>query len=212
MISVNIYKKIFISGFLISLFIYVYPASGGIVSLCLSAFSHQSFVFRSSDFHNPLSKVLIGGREKAQDLNFLKGLKVLRKKKQRRMFDKGLKEMLDFLERSSTQKEAEILKRLDVSMEDAINNVSKIMEFVESLPEGEAVYYRKTAQAVLAVFSKHLPILLRQSPNSSDIPRMRLILKTIAEFDPSRPKFSLYKIKRSIEGRYSMREFILCKV
>lgn len=43
-----------------------------------------------------------------------------------------------------------------------------------------------------------------------DVARHMLILKSIAEFDPQKPKFSLYKIKRSIEGRHSLREYILC--
>ena len=213
MTSFKTYKKIFINGFLVSFFICVYPAfGGGVRTACKKAFMDQSFVFNSAEFKNPLSKVLIKGHQQARDLKFLQSLKILRKRKQNKMFDKGLREMLKFLERSSTRKEAEVLSRLDVSMEDAINNVSKIMEFVESLPEGEALYYRRIAQAVLAVFSKHVPIMLRHPPSALDIPRMRLILKDIAEFDPQRPRYSLYKIKRSIEGRYSMREFILCKV
>lgn len=213
MIGFRFSQKIFFNFFMFFLLIYVYPAFGkGVRTACKNAFMDQSFVFDTAEFKNPLSKVLIQGHQQARDLKFLQSLKVLRKKKQNKMFDRGLREMLKFLERSPKNKEAEVLRRLDVSMEDAINNVSKIMEFVESLPEGEALYYRKTAQAVLAVFSKYVPIMLQQPPSALDIPRMSLILKDIANFDPQRPRYSLYKIKRSIEGRYSMREFVLCKV
>ena len=213
MICFRFYKKILFRFFIFFLFTYVYPAFGVNVSaVCRMAFVDQSFVFSSAEFKNPLSKVLIKGHQQARDLKFLQSLKVLRKRKQNKMFDKGLREMLKFLERSSTRREAEVLSRLDISMEDAINNVSKIIEFVESLPEGEALYYRKIAQAVLAVFSKYVPIMLQHSPSALDIPRMSLILKDIANFDPQRPRYSLYRIKRSIEGRYSMREFILCKL
>ena len=213
MIGFKFFKKIIFNFFMLFLLVYVYPAYGvSVRTACKKAFTDQSFVFNSAEFKNPLSKVLIKEHQQARDLKFLQSLKVLRKKKQNKIFDKGLREMLKFLERSSTHREAEVLRRLDVSMEDAINNVSKIMEFVESLPEGEALYYRKIAQAVLAVFSKHVPIMLQHPPSALDVPRMSLILKDIANFDPQRPRYSLYKIKRSIEGRYSMREFILCKV
>lgn len=187
--------------------IYPYSSDTKLRSLCSRAFfsKETSSFFIAGEFNNPVSKTIIEGYETA------KRLQLFDNKKQIREFEKGLKDMLEFLEHTHAHKEQMILSKLDVSLEASVNKVPEIMEFVQGLQPGEALYFKKIAQAVLAIFSKHIPVMLKEDISQADWPRMNLILKNVVAFDMQNPRFSLYKIKRAIEGRYSLKEFILCR-
>ena len=189
--------------------------SGALVgSLCSKVFFNRKAAFIDLNCKNPLAVLLVEGHKTA----LVEGHKAANRswiyvsKKQIKEFEKGLREIAEFLERSPTQKEQMILNRLDVSLEASVNKIPEIMDFVQGLHPVEALYFKKIMQAVLAVFSKHIPTILKEDINQIDWLRMNFILKSIVAFDIQKPRFSLYKIKRAIEGRYSLKEFILCRV
>ena len=189
------------------LVIFTYDSGAKLSLLCSRGFlKRETASFSVEEFNNPISKVLIKGHQTA------KRSQIFDNKKQIREFEKGLKDMLDFLERVPTQKEQMILKKLEVSLEASVNKIPEIMEFVQGLHPVEALYFKKIARAVLAVFSKHMPTMLREDTSRAGWSRMNFILKSIVAFDVQRPRFSLYKIKRAIERWYSLKEFILCRV
>ena len=184
-------------------------SSDAVLSYCMGAFSSKKDVFSDiyNSSHSPLTKTLVGSYQAAYTMKWFDS------KRQIKEFSDGLKKTVKFLERSSTtQREQETLNNLVVSMEILIHKTSEITEFVKQSSAEEALYFRKITQAVFSVFSKHLPMVLKQDPQQVDWPRINLILQEVANFDPQNPRFSLYKIKRSIEGRYSLKEFILCRV
>lgn len=72
--------------------------------------------------------------------------------------------------------------------------------------------FEQIRKAVLAALTKHQVVYAGStSPGSLDIPRHAEILKSIADFDPNRSRYSFYKIKRAIEGRYALNEYITCR-
>ena len=97
-------------------------------------------------------------------------------------------------------------------MDMLIYRTAEIMEFLKQSSPEEALYFSKVTQAIFSIFSKHLPVVLKQDLQQVDWPRINLILQAVANFDSQNPRFSLYKVKRAIEGRYSLREFILCRM
>lgn len=83
---------------------------------------------------------------------------------------------------------------------------------MKNIPPTEQAYYGKILLAVHAALGKHQLVHARESNQRHlDIPRFNKILASIEDFDPSKPRFSLYKVKRAIEGRHSLTEFIECK-
>lgn len=89
--------------------------------------------------------------------------------------------------------------------------LEEIRQAVQAIPETERTYFLQILKAVDAAVGKHQGVYLNERRiGKLDIPRHLLILKTIADFEASKPRFSLYKIKRAIEGRYSLQEYIDC--
>lgn len=75
----------------------------------------------------------------------------------------------------------------------------------------DQVYLERIFVAVWASLTVHTHEILKASkPKKTDFPRYFKILKSIAEFDEKTPIYSLYKIKRAIEGRFSFQEYIDC--
>lgn len=182
--------------------------SDALFNYCMKAFSGKKDFFSSvyDQVSNPLTKNLVESYQVAYEL------KLFDSRKQVKQFSKGLKDMVEFLERSPTHKEKEVLNNLNISIDMLIYRTSEIMEFIKQSSPEEALYFSKITQAIFSIFSKHLPVVLKQDLHQVDWPRMNLILQTVANFDSQNPRFSLYKVKRAIEGRYSLKEFILCRM
>ncbi len=189
-------KKLFIA---LMAVLCVHKSSAGVMSFCKSVFSSEESYF-STNHKDPLFNTLISCHLSAKQW--------FDNKKQIKMSEQGLKEMVKLLESGRAGE----LNQLKVSVESLIQKTSEIMQSLEKMPAQEALVFRKTALGVLTLFSKHIPVLLKEDPGRMDWPRINLIAKQIADFDPNNPRFSLYKIKRTIEGRYSLKEFILCRI
>ena len=184
-----------------------YRSGAGVGSLCSRIFFDKKVsVFAGLECNDSRGTVLIEAHRTAEQLQ------MFARKKEIQEFEKGLREVAGFLERSPTPKEQAVLDRLDVSLKTSMNKIPEIMEFITEASPTEARYFGQIAQATLAVFSKHIPTILREDVNQTDWPRINHILRNVAAFNKQRPEFSLYKIKRAIEGRYSLKEFILCRV
>lgn len=182
--------------------------SDAFLSYCMRAFSSKKDFFSSiyDQANNPLTKTLINSYQVAYELRFFDG------KRQVKEFSDGLKETVEFLERSPTQKEREVLNSLGVSVDMLIYRTSEIMEFIKQSSPEEALYFREVTQAVFSIFSKYLPVILKRDLHQTDWPKVNLILQEVVNFDSQNPKFSLYKIGRTVERWYSLREWILCRI
>ena len=192
--------------FLILIFMFNASIAGaGLLSLCKTAFLGKKPFLEGYDFQNPTAQVLVEGYRTAKDLKWFK-------RKQAKEFEKGLKELVEFLEHSHSHTSADPLKNLSVPLEELTHKVPEIINFTrQQTSPAKALYFRQVTQAVLAFFAKHLPAVLNNS-SQADWQRINLIAKNISDFDTQNPRFSLYKIKRAIEGRYSLKEFILCRL
>lgn len=78
-------------------------------------------------------------------------------------------------------------------------------------PAGQEAYFAKILAAARAAIEKHDPILKKDHHGHLDQARHRAILKAIADIDSQRLEFSAYKIKRAIEGKHSLDEYINCR-
>ena len=113
----------------------------------------------------------------------------------------------------NSNKKIKHLKAMDVNLYKAINAFPEIVKFVQKTkPSSEHKDYNDLVmEAVIQTFNKHVPAFLDTHTFNKDWARINLILNEIANFDPKKGNFSFYKIKRAIEGRYSLKEYILCK-
>ena len=95
---------------------------------------------------------------------------------------------------------------------EAQGQISEIDAALADLKPEDQALGKKIRAAIEAALGKHHEIYAHaRSVKNKDIGRHMTILRSIAAFDPNLPQFSLYRIKRSIEGRYSLREYIECK-
>ena len=191
-------------------FIVFYPPSSQSQgqAICWGIFGKEEASFTESlseSFKDPLAKIIFQGHKTALDLRWLPP-------KELPEFEKGLKAISSFLDENPDYQTTTVLKKLEVPLEKATKKIPDIIEFSKNTTKDKAPYFQMIAQAALALFSKHIPTALKEDPYLTDWPRINLILKSVAEFDTEKPEFSLYKIKRTIERRYSLKEFIFCRM
>jgi hypothetical protein len=110
-----------------------------------------------------------------------------------------------------------VLKREDVEERfrqqrlPAEMKMTSIKSAYDSLSDADKKYFALTFKAINAAIGKHHQSFLRSAkPSGLDVTRHFHILKVISEFDPSRGKYSLYKIKRAIEAAYNLEEYVEC--
>lgn len=84
----------------------------------------------------------------------------------------------------------------------AAEQLPVIREAALQSPAAEKVYFTSIYKAALAAVLKHA---------QNQVTRQDRIFDLIRGFDASEPKFSFYKIKREIEARYSLQDFIDCR-
>jgi hypothetical protein len=95
---------------------------------------------------------------------------------------------------------------------EASRRAPRISASLKDMTPAEAAYFKPVLAAVTAALGKHQNVFARERHlKHLDVPRHMAILSAIAEFDEQRPRFALYKIKRTIEGRHSLREYIDCR-
>ncbi|NJL25465.1 MAG: hypothetical protein HC902_10020 [Calothrix sp. SM1_5_4] len=101
---------------------------------------------------------------------------------------------------------------LTTAWNEAKGRLRGIETALASFPPEDLPYFKKIHTAAIAAVTKHHREFTEEEHlNELDIARHMAILRSIADFNPSTPRFSLYKIKRAIEGRHSLREYIECK-
>lgn len=149
------------------------------------------------NFTNPLTQTILREHFNAQDLRLFDKVK-------KEDFTRGLFKLAKFSENPSS-----ISEETRAFFEKAAAKVPEIMEFVKNAPPKEASYFQQIALNVLAIFSKHLPEALEEGPGA-DWTQISFTLKSVADFDETRPRWSLYKIKRAINKRYDLKEHAKC--
>ena len=182
------------------------PRSANLSSFCHQLWSSPPPTLTlqvQKSYTNPLTAVFIEALLKAEQRGWLS------RPNETEDFQRGAEDMIGFLERQATAREQVVLTRLEIPLKTALNQLPHIMKFLSEIPDSPSVFYfQETAFAVLAVFSKHLPALLKErNPSYTAWQKINPILKNISQFNPNKPYFSLYKIKRSIEMYFSLKEF-----
>lgn len=101
---------------------------------------------------------------------------------------------------------------IKTEFEKATLKLSEIHESYRSLQEKDkkAGYFKEAFSLVWAALSVHSHELVEAKSKDKDYSRYFKVLKTISEFDSARPEFSFYKIRRAVEGRFSLKEFVNC--
>lgn len=94
----------------------------------------------------------------------------------------------------------------------AESRLPQMRSAIERMEAHETAYFVEIYQASLSAVLKHAQIILRDPGHHWDWSRYAQILSSISRFDSENAKFSFFKVKRSVEGRYSIREFIRCRM
>ena len=132
--------------------------------------------------------------------------------------DPNMKRYFENFEKIITKNEHKKTKpflKLEKKFNEAFNKLPEIINFMNS-QQGkmkDREYYNKIVfEAVLVTFIKHVPEFLNVRTRNKDWARINKILSTIAQFDVQSSNVSFYKIKKVIEERYSLKEYIMCRV
>jgi hypothetical protein len=95
----------------------------------------------------------------------------------------------------------------------AENRMKAIEAALKTMTTTERSYFQPIEAAARAALTKHQLVFVKERDlRHLDLPRHLAILRAIAAFHPSEARFSLYKIKRAVEGRYSVREYVDCRL
>ena len=95
----------------------------------------------------------------------------------------------------------------------ALKKIPEIQDFVKELDPKSMDYEMNQSifSAILLTFSKHLPEYLKGDSSNKDFGKINKMLDLISSFDVKNGEFFLYKIKRTIEEKNSLRDWLLCK-
>ena len=118
------------------------------------------------------------------------------------------------LESSSNSSVQSRLELMNSHLSGAVKAFPVIVSFVNGgrASEYESLDANTIVKLALSTFSQHImAYLTHPKAERLDWPRMNLILKSISDFKDKPGVFSLYKIKRAIQGKYSLNEYINCK-
>lgn len=130
------------------------------------------------------------------------------------LFVSHIEELIRHIESSSDFNVRSRLELMNSRWSSAVEAFPAIVSFVNSgkTNEYESLDTKTIVKLVLSALGHHtMAYLTHPKTEVLDWPRMSFILKSIAEFTNQPSVFSLYKIKRAVEGKYSLNEYINCK-
>ncbi len=134
-------------------------------------------------------------------------------KKQIALWSEALEHLTEDLE-AVGQNEARRSKSraLKEQLELALKKLPEIYTSYQGIKEEDrrAKYFKASYEAVWAAVTVHSHEIM-DGKSDLDYARYFKIIRTINEFDSANPKFSFYKIRRAIEGRFNMNDFANCK-
>lgn len=96
---------------------------------------------------------------------------------------------------------------------DSFKSFEQIRQFIEAQNASpKKIYYLSIFEAIISLYTSHLTLFLTdRQHNKLDLARYREILERVRNFDQEpNSEFSLYQIKRAIEGRFALQEFVDC--
>ena len=159
-----------------------------------------------ADLKNPLASSLLKGYTEAQKIHWIG------RKKEVKEFEGGIARAVEFLENEYREENFSIAAFPEL-LAQGIRAVPKIVEFANEISGEEAFYSHLGVQAIFAFFGKHIPTALKMKDQKQvEWAKINSVLKLIAGFDTEdKPKFTLHKIKDTVEQWDSFVEFILCR-
>lgn len=93
----------------------------------------------------------------------------------------------------------------------AARKLAQIKHAAAAQPKSSRGYFEQIVRAAEAAVTKHQPEYLEEPDlRKLDFQRHLAILEEIERFDELRPQYSLFKIKRVIETRHSIRKYADC--
>lgn len=152
----------------------------------------DNFLIHYSGWFSSLKKIVLNNnQDKVKENLFLKFQEIYKKRGQVKNF-----------------------KNIEKVFEKSYTKIPEIYEFIQKpnvISKEQEYNNRIIFEAILVTYLKHIPTFLDSHISNKDWARINHILYTIGEFNSKKGNFSLYRIKKSIEGRYSLKEYILCK-
>jgi hypothetical protein len=94
----------------------------------------------------------------------------------------------------------------------AASKIDAMNRALTTMSATERGYFHPIVKAAVSALTKHQKIFdSERDLKSLDVARHLAILRAIGNFTTTQARFSLYKINRAIEGRYSLREYADCR-
>ena len=173
----------------------------------LSATDHLS---NKAQWAYPQSQLLFNSVY--QQMSFLKGLDF--SPAEINFFQKRLEETIHYIENSKEESLKNRLDFMEPHFSSAVEAFPLILSFINQggTAQYKALGEKSLIQLLLSALSRHTLAYLRHpQAEKLDWPRINLILNHISEFKEKPNVWTLYKIKRAVLQKYSLKEYINCK-
>jgi|GEM_PF-4565658 hypothetical protein len=132
--------------------------------------------------------------------------------KQQKTWQEALDHLIEDLEQvnGKSSKKDQILKNEILASLEKLPLMLEAWKRLQTADKGG--YFKEAYAGVWATLTAHSHEMLEAQGKDKDYPRLFAILKEINQFDPQKEKFSFYKIRRAIQGRFSMKEYVNCRL
>lgn len=194
---------------------FFYCSSEGqtVLDKCFKSFRSRPVKYNlseSTDLRSPYSRELFSFVY--SKLPFLEG--TVLSHREAKFFTSRFEKLIEHIESSSDLNVKSRLDLMNSRWSDAVEAFPMIISFINSgnTNGNESLDTNTIVKLILSALGHHtMAYLTHPKAENLDWSRMSLILRSISEFKNNPSVFSLYRIKRAIEGKYSLNEYILCK-
>lgn len=134
-------------------------------------------------------------------------------RRQKKTWSEALEHLLSDLKEVSAMSSSKD-KTLKLHLEKAVAKLPEIQLAFQSLEQADrkAKYFKQAYEVIWATLSVHSHEIMDAKTKTMDYRRFFTILRAIEDFDSEKAEFSFYKIRRAVEGRFSVSEFVRCKI
>lgn len=133
-------------------------------------------------------------------------------KKQVKRWEGAMSHLLEDLEGVDSSQKSSKDFQIKTEWERAVKRMPEVIRAWEQLKPNVAKkhYFKEIYAAIWATLLMHSHEMVDAQKNDKDFGRYLKILREIQSFSSDNAAFSFYRVRRAIEGRYSLKEFVNC--
>lgn len=127
--------------------------------------------------------------------------------------EKKLEKLSKQLENAPSSEKKSHLLALISKWDSSLSRLPDMLKAYENIDEEQKPYFLNILRAAISTVTSHMVQLLQESSlQKTDFAQFHHILDEMSRFNLEKPRVSFYRIKKKIEARFSLREYINCRI